>query len=134
MRLVQYFDSSGFKIKINGPVFKIKEYHTFDMVVLGYVNGYTENYSLMKEILVGVMTEENQYLVTGVVANGFDIDQREKLSKNFDKIKVNSNSIIVSGARIPFTMIKPTHVVILLIGVVILKRKIAMLVMKQRML
>ena len=65
----------------------------------------------MKEILVGVMTEENQYLVTGVVANGFDIDQREKLSKDFDKIKVNSNSIIVSGARIPFTMIKPIHVV-----------------------
>ena len=95
----------------NGPVFKIKEYHTFDMVVLGYVNGYTENYSLMKEVLVGVMTEENQYLVTGVVANGFDIDQREKLSKDFDKIKVNSNSIIVSGARIPFTMIKPIHVV-----------------------
>ena len=57
------------------------------------------------------MTEENQYLVTGVVANGFDIDQREKLSKDFDKIKVNSNSIIVSGARIPFTMIKPIHVV-----------------------
>ena len=95
----------------NGPVFKIKEYHTFDMVVLGYVNGYTENYSLMKEVLVGVMTEANQYLVTGVVANGFDIDQREKLSKEFDKIKVNSNSIIVSGARIPFTMIKPAHVV-----------------------
>ena len=59
----------------NGPVFKIKEYHTFDMVVLGYVNGYTENYSLMKEILVGVMTEENKYLVTGVVANGFDIHE-----------------------------------------------------------
>lgn len=95
----------------NGPVFKIKEYHSFDMVILGYVNGYTNNFSLMKEILVGVMTEENKFLITGVVANGFDIDQREKLSKDFEKIKVDSDSIIVSGAKIPFTMVKPIHVV-----------------------
>ena len=95
----------------NGPVFKIKEYHSFDMVILGYVNGYTNNFSLMKEILVGVMTEKNKFLITGVVANGFDIEQREKLSKDFEKIKVDSDSIIVSGAKIPFTMVKPIHVV-----------------------
>jgi len=95
----------------NGPVFKIKEYHSFDMVILGYVNGYTNNFSLMKEVLVGVMTEENKFLITGVVANGFDIEQREKLSKDFEKIKVDSDSIIVSGAKIPFTMVKPMHVV-----------------------
>jgi len=95
----------------NGPVFKIKEYHSFDMVILGYVNGYINNFSLMKEILVGVMTEENKFLITGVVANGFDIEQREKLSKDFEKIKVDSDSIIVSGAKIPFTMVKPIHVV-----------------------
>ena len=95
----------------NGPVFKIKEYHSFDMVILGYVNGYTNNFSLMKEVLVGVMTEENKFLITGVVANGFDIEQREKLSKDFEKIKVDSDSIIVSGAKIPFTMVKPIHVV-----------------------
>ena len=95
----------------NGPVFKIKEYHSFDMVILGYVNGYTNNFSLMKEILVGIMTEENKFLITGVVANGFDIEQRKKLSKDFEKIKVDSDSIIVSGAKIPFTMVKPIHVV-----------------------
>jgi hypothetical protein len=65
----------------------------------------------MKEVLVGVMTEENKFLITGVVANGFDIEQREKLSKDFEKIKVDSDSIIVSGAKIPFTMVKPIHVV-----------------------
>ncbi|HIF49315.1 MAG TPA: hypothetical protein EYQ68_05395 [Cytophagales bacterium] len=95
----------------NGPVFKIKEYHSFDMVILGYVNGYTNNLSLMKEILVGAMTEENKFLTIGVIANGFDIDQREKLSKDFEKIRVDYDSIIVSGAKIPFTMIKPKYIV-----------------------
>ena len=95
----------------NGPVFKIKEYHSFDMVILGYVNGYTNNLSLMKEILVGVMTEENKFLTIGVIANGFDIDQREKLSKDFEKTRVDYDSIIVSGAKIPFTMIKPKYIV-----------------------
>ena len=40
----------------------------------------------MKEILVGVMTEKNKFLITGVVVNGFDIEQREKLSKDFEII------------------------------------------------
>ena len=105
-------NEEGLVVRVeNGPVFKIKEYHSFDMVVLGYVNGYTNNFSLMKEILVGVMTDENKFLITGVVANGFDIEQREKLSKDFEKIKVDTDSIIVSGAKIPFTMVKPEHIV-----------------------
>jgi hypothetical protein len=57
------------------------------------------------------MTEENKFLITGVVANGFEIEQRKKLSKDFEKIKVDSDLIIVSGAKIPFTMVKPIYVV-----------------------
>ena len=31
---------------------KIKEYLSFDLVVLGYVNGHANDFSLLKEILI----------------------------------------------------------------------------------
>lgn len=95
----------------NGPIFKIKEYHSFDMVVLGYVNGYSNDFSLLKEILVGVMTEEKYFLCTGIIANGFDVELRKNLSKDFEKIKIELDSLIVSNSKLPFTMIEPKYVV-----------------------
>lgn len=94
-----------------GPVFKIKEYLSFDLVILGYVTGHLNNPSYLKEILVGVQTKKNTFLVVGIVVNGFSITEREKLSKDFEKLKVESNSIQISNSKLPFTMIKPELVV-----------------------
>ena len=91
----------------NGPVFKVKEYLSFDMAVLGYVNGYQNNPALMKEILLGIMVDKDTYLVVGVVANGFSISDREKLALDFEKLKVNSDVLQMSSSKLPFTMIEP---------------------------
>ncbi len=95
----------------NGPVFKIKEYLSFDMAILGFITGYQNDSTLMKEILVGVMNSENTFLIIGVIANGFSISDREKLAVDFEKIKVNSDILQMSSSKIPFTMIEPKHVV-----------------------
>lgn len=95
----------------NGPVFKIKEYLSFDMVILGFITGYQNDSTLMKEILVGVMSSENTFLIVGVIANGFSISDREKLALDFEKIKVNSDVLQMSSSKIPFTMIEPRHVI-----------------------
>ena len=95
----------------NGPVFKIKEYLSFDMAILGFITGYQNDSTLMKEILVGVMSSENTFLIIGVIANGYSISDREKLAVDFEKIKVNSDILQMSSSKIPFTMIEPKHVV-----------------------
>ena len=95
----------------NGPVFKIKEYLSFDLVILGYVNGYQNNSSLLKEILVGVKNAKDTFLVIGIVVNGFSVEDREKFSSAFDKIKVESDALEISNSKIPFTMIEPKYVV-----------------------
>ena len=95
----------------NGPVFKIKEYLSFDLVILGYVNGYQNNSSLLKEILVGVKNGKDTFLVIGIVVNGFSVEDREKFSKAFDKIKVESDALEISNSKIPFTMIEPKYIV-----------------------
>ncbi len=95
----------------SGPVFKIKEYLSFDLVVLGYVNGHANDFSLLKEILIGVMVEKNKFLAVGIVVNGFTVSERESLSIDFEKIKVESDSIQVSNSKLPFTMIEPKYIV-----------------------
>lgn len=95
----------------SGPVFKIKQYLSFDLVVLGYVNGHANDFSLLKEILIGVMIDKNKFLSVGIVVNGFTVSDRETLSLDFEKIKVESDSIQVSNSKLPFTMIEPKYIV-----------------------
>ncbi len=95
---------------LNGPTFKIKPSLTFDFVVLGFAMGYSDDFSLLKELIFGVLIEENKFLVVGKVSNGFSIDQRKTLSKQLEKIKVPSNVIETSAVNVPFTMIKPVLV------------------------
>ena len=95
----------------SGPVFKIKQYLSFDLVVLGYVNGHANDFSLLKEILIGVMIDKNKFLSVGIVVNGFTVSERETLSVDFEKIKVESDSIQVSNSKLPFTMIEPKYIV-----------------------
>ena len=95
---------------LNGPTFKIKPSLTFDFVVLGYAMGYSDDFSLLKELIFGVLIEKNKFLVVGKVSNGFSIDQRKNLSKRLEKIRVPSNVIETSGVNVPFTMIEPVLV------------------------
>ncbi len=95
---------------LNGPTFKIKPTLTFDFVVLGYAMGYSDDFSLLKELIFGVLIKENTFLVVGKVSTGFSIDQRKIFSKQLEKIKVPSKVIETSGVNVPFTMIKPVLV------------------------
>ena len=96
---------------LNGPTFKIKPSLTFDFVVLGYAMGYSDDFSLLKELIFGVLIKENTFLVVGKVSTGFSIDQRKTFFKKFQKLKVPSKVIETSGANVPFTMIEPVLVV-----------------------
>ena len=82
--------------RLNGPTFKIKPTLTFDFVVLGYAMGYSDDFSLLKELIFGVLIKENTFLVVGKVSTGFSIDQRKIFSKQLEKIKVPSNFLSAS--------------------------------------
>ena len=94
----------------SGPVFKIKPTLNFDFVIMGYVVGYTDDPTLLKELLFGVNLEKDKFLIIGKVSSGFSIDDRKKMVSKFEKIQVDANIIEVSGSKIPFTMVDPIHV------------------------
>jgi len=109
---VNNHNQEGLVVKgFNGPIFKIKPKLTFDFVVLGYSLGYSDNFSLLKELLFGIMIENDEFLIVGKVGGGFTIDQRTSLLDNLKNIKVESNLIEPSGSRTPFTFIKPELVI-----------------------
>ena len=94
----------------SGPVFKIKPTLNFDFVIMGYVVGYTDDPTLLKELLFGVNLEKDKFLIIGKVSSGFSIDDRKKMVPELEKIQVDANIIEVSGSKIPFTMVDPIHV------------------------
>lgn len=95
----------------NGPIFKIKPKLTFDFVVLGYSLGYSDNFTLLKELLFGVLTNKDEYLIVGKLGGGFTNNQRSSFVEDLKNLKVESNLIEPSGSKIPFTFIKPALVV-----------------------
>ncbi len=95
----------------NGPIFKIKPKISIDCIVLGFVTGYTDDFSLLKELLIGVLLGENEFLIIGKVSNGFSIEQRKNYTKLFSKMSVDSSIIEPSGSKIPFTFVRPEKVI-----------------------
>ena len=83
---------------LNGPTFKIKPTLTFDFVVLGFALGYSDDFTLLKELLFGVLIKENTFLITGKVSTGFSMEQRKSLVKDLEKIKVSF--ILANFARV----------------------------------
>ena len=68
---------------------------------MGYVLGYSDDYSLLKELLFGVCTSKDMFLVTGKVSSGFSLDDRKTLVEKLEKINVDSNIMEVSGSKLP---------------------------------
>ncbi len=109
---VNYENQEGLVVRgFNGPIFKIKPKLTFDFVVLGYSLGYSDNFTLLKELLFGVLINKDEYLIVGKLGGGFTNNQRSSFVEDLKNLKVESNLIEPSGSKIPFTFIKPALVV-----------------------
>ena len=73
--------------------------------------GYSDNFTLLKELLFGVLTNKDEYLIVGKLGGGFTNNQRSSFVEDLKNLKVESNLIEPSGSKIPFTFIKPALVV-----------------------
>jgi len=95
----------------NGPIYKVKPLITLDAVILGYAEGEGIRSGMLKEVLVGLNTGSNEYLLLTKVGNGYTEDERKNLLKELASKKVNSSYIEASGSNVAFTMVAPTKVI-----------------------
>lgn len=92
-----------------GLTFKVKELHDLDVVVLGYSEG--ANKGVLRELLTGVLLEDNTYQVVAGVGTGFSDQERKDFVKELSKNVVSSDIIIPSSEKVAFHMVKPEKVI-----------------------
>jgi len=110
--LVNEQNSEGVVIKaLDGPVYKVKPYITLDAVIIGYSEGDNSRSGMIKELLLGLMTSENEYRILTELGNGFSAEERKHWLAELKKEIVKSEYIEVSGDNLAFNMVKPKRVV-----------------------
>ena len=94
----------------DGIIYKIKPSITLDLVVLGYALNSDENEAI-RELLLGVVTGEQEFQIVTKCGNGFSEKERKDFVSTLKSISVTSEYTEVSGAKTAFIMVKPSMVV-----------------------
>ncbi len=92
-------------------IFKIKPKHTFDVVILGYTEGDNNNRGKIRDILVGLMTDNGSYQLVGKTGNGFTEEQKTLFFEKLSVTYVESQFLETDSRHIAYHMVKPEVVV-----------------------
>jgi ATP-dependent DNA ligase len=95
----------------NEMAYKIKPIITLDLVVLGFCEGIQEKAGVVRDLLLGVALENNEYQVVGSVGTGLSNADRSSFYEALAANEVSSSYTEVSGAKTAFVMVKPEWVV-----------------------
>ena len=87
--------------------YKLKPQHTIDLGVVGY----TAEDSKVRELLLAVMDENDNFIQVGIVGNGLDEDTKTSLYETLQSTHIDSSYIEVDKRRVAFHMVNPTVVV-----------------------
>jgi len=89
-------------------VYKLKPIHTVDVAIIGFTQGEDGK---VREILMGLLDENNHFIQVGKVGIGLSEIEKENLYNILKDIVVDSRYIEVDSRRVAFAMVKPQIVV-----------------------
>ncbi len=95
----------------NEMAYKIKPIITLDLVVLGFCEGIQEKAGVVRDLLLGVALEKNEFQIVGTLGTGFTNEERSTFYNALAKMEVSSSYTEVSGAKTAFVMVKPEWVI-----------------------
>jgi len=90
-----------------GFVYKLKPIQTVDLVVVGYSLNVGENTGTLRDLLLGVMGEENKITLVARTSAGINNTNGRDLLKLISTMHVKSNYTEVSSAKTAFVFIEP---------------------------
>jgi ATP-dependent DNA ligase len=91
----------------NGITYKVKPIRTIDLSIIGFAEGIGARKGMIRDLMLGCVTQDNEFLVVAHCGNGFTDDQRKELFETLSPLAVDSNYLEVSGAKTAFIMVKP---------------------------
>ena len=111
-KVVKIEGQEGVVVKSSeGMIYKLKTRYSLDAVIIGFIEGEGERSGMLREVLVAMLRDDKTYQITAKIGNGFSDDERKTFLKKLDKLKVESNYIEPSSARVAFSMVKPEIVI-----------------------
>ncbi len=91
--------------------FKIKPFHTIDVVVLGFSDSPGERRGMLHDLFVGLVRKDGTFHTMAKIGGGFSDEDRTELLKRLKKSVVASDYIEVNSSHLAYEMVKPEIVV-----------------------
>jgi ATP-dependent DNA ligase len=95
---------------VDGLFYKVKPTVNIDLVILGYALN-SGNDEVLRELLLGVVDENNNFQIVSKCGNGFSERDRVDLLKKLKPLAVESSFTEVSGAKTAFVMVEPSLII-----------------------
>ncbi|MCP4110221.1 MAG: hypothetical protein GY749_32650 [Desulfobacteraceae bacterium] len=92
-------------------MYKIKPKHTFDAIIVGYVEGINERKKKVKTLLFAFMREPGIYHVVGKVGNNLSEKERKEYFKMLSEKHIDSTYIETDNDGVAFRMVQPEIVI-----------------------
>ncbi|MCP4346037.1 MAG: hypothetical protein GY795_10990 [Desulfobacterales bacterium] len=92
-------------------MYKIKPKHTFDAIIVGYVEGINERKKKVKTLLFAFMREPGIYHVVGKVGNNLSEKERKEYFKMLSEKHIDSTYIETDNDGVAFRMVHPEIVI-----------------------
>lgn len=92
-------------------VYKIKQRHSIDAVIMGYTVGEGDHTDKIRDIMVGVIAPDGHLQQFATLGNGFTEEQRTELYNTLSQMKVRSEYVETDSRNVAFQMVRPEIVV-----------------------
>lgn len=92
-------------------VFKIKQRHSIDAVVMGYTIGEGDHAGVIRDLMVGTITPEGHIQMFATPGTGFTEAQRAEIYATLSQMHVASEYVETDSRNVAFQMVRPEMVV-----------------------
>lgn len=92
-------------------IYKIKQRHSIDAVIMGYTVGEGIHTGMIRDIMVGAMDPERRLQQFATLGNGFTDEQRTDLYATLSQIHVKSEYVETDSRNVAYRMVRPEFVV-----------------------
>lgn len=88
-------------------IYKIKQRHSVDAVIMGYTIGEDDHAGMVRDIMLGVMDPEGRLQEFATLGNGFSDEQRTDLLNRLSQMHVASEYVQTDSRNVAYRMVRP---------------------------
>jgi ATP dependent DNA ligase domain/ATP dependent DNA ligase C terminal region len=109
---VEQQEAEGLVVRSDAAgLFKVKQRHNLDVVVVGFTESGEERQGMLHDMLVAVMRADGTYQILTRVGGGFSEDQRRTFLSDLKDLAVSSEYVEVNSDYVAYQMVRPQWII-----------------------